>query len=120
MRDYLVRWHRKYASHGLVIIEINQGQQETLETQKKSVIRQQVPQFVLWDEANRNTQNYGIKAWPIGYLIGPDGKVKWEGNPARTIRRTKPHRQLVELLESNLKQVRRTPVPTSVVLPVQP
>ena len=120
MRDYLVRWHRKYASRGLVIIEINQGRQETLETQKKSVIRQQVPQFVLWDKANQNTRNYGIKAWPIGYLIGPDGKVKWEGNPARTIRRAKPHRQLVELLESNLKQAREPHLYTSGVLPLQP
>ena len=103
-----------------MVIEINQGRQETLETQRKSVTRQQVPQFVLWDEANQNTRNYGIKAWPIGYLIGADGKVKWEGNPARTIRRTTPHRQLVELLESNLKQVREPLLSTSVVIPLRP
>ena len=106
MREHLVRWHRKYAARGLVIVEINQGLQEPLELQRRSVVRQRVPQLVLWDEANQNTRNYGVRAWPIAFLIGPDGKVKWEGNPARTIHRTDPHRQLVDLLESSLKQIR--------------
>ena len=38
---------------------------------------------MLWDEANRNHKNYGIASWPTAYLIGRDGKVVWQGNPAR-------------------------------------
>ena len=103
-----------------MIVAINQGLQESLELQRRSVVRQQVPQFVLWDQANQNTQNYGVRAWPIAFLIGPDGKVKWEGNPARTIRRAGPRRQLVDLLESNLNQIRpgQLPGPRSLTDPL--
>ncbi len=48
-----------------------------------SVERQGVKHLVLWDEDCRNQGRYGIHRWPVAYLIGRDGKVIWEGRPAK-------------------------------------
>jgi hypothetical protein len=40
------------------------------------------PHAVLWDRDNKNTRAYAISGWPSAYLIGADGRVFWQGNPA--------------------------------------
>ncbi len=57
---------------------------------------------VLWDDECRNTKAYGITAWPFVYLIGTDGKVFWEGNPSRWIRRSKRVKEMRALIERKL------------------
>jgi hypothetical protein len=57
---------------------------------------------VLWDDECRNTKAYGITAWPFVYLIGTDGKVFWEGNPSRWIRRPKKMKEMRALIERKL------------------
>jgi hypothetical protein len=57
---------------------------------------------VLWDEVCRNTKAYGISAWPYVYLIGTDGKVIWEGNPARWLRRPEKANEMRMLIERKL------------------
>lgn len=64
-----------------MIIEIEQGQFETLDLVRKSVQKQGVEHLVLWDKHSQNHKAYGVRAWPVAYLVGPDGKVVWEGNP---------------------------------------
>ena len=60
---------------------------------------------MLWDEQCRNTERYGVTAWPVAYLIGTDGRVVWEGNPQRVISRRKPRQQLLALVEAELAKV---------------
>lgn len=57
---------------------------------------------VLWDEQRRNTKAYGVSAWPFAYFIGADGKVFWEGNPSRWIRRKQKVKEMRALIEREL------------------
>ena len=59
---------------------------------------------VLWDSENRNTREYGITAWPFAYLIGKDGKVFWEGNPARWIQRPDRVKEMHALIKRKLSE----------------
>ena len=77
-----------------------------------SVQEKKVKHPVLWDEDCRNTETYGISAWPVAYLIGVDGRVIWEGNPQRVVSRSRPKKELLNLLEKELKKVKRLPSPT--------
>ncbi len=88
-----------------MIIEVDGGKYEALDVVTSDVRRKQVTFPVLWDLECRNTEKYGIKAWPMTYLIGVDGRVIWEGNPSRVINRKKSRTQLVKLLENELKKV---------------
>ena len=103
MRDHLVRWHETYAARGLVIIEVDGGRTEPLEEVRETVEKQFIGQHILWDEENRNHARYGVEGWPWGLLIGPDGKVVWEGNPGRVIERPEALRKLEEMIEAQLK-----------------
>ena len=105
----MVKWHEQYGTHGLVIIEINGGKFETRELVRESVLNQRVPHLVLWDKDCQNTKSYGIEAWPTAYLIGRNGRVAWEGNPARVINRRQEYRKLKELLENELRTPQATP-----------
>ncbi len=53
---------------------------------RSAVESQNLKHPVLWDEGRQNTKAYGISTWQMAYLIGADGKVFWEGNPARWLR----------------------------------
>ncbi|MFN3485854.1 MAG: peroxiredoxin family protein [Planctomycetota bacterium] len=81
MKPHLVRWHKEYADKGLVVIDIDDGTQDSFERLKVSVEKSGVPYAVLWDKDGRNIAAYGVQAMPAAYLIGPDGKVVWEGVP---------------------------------------
>lgn len=81
MKTHLVRWQKDYAEKGLVILDIDDGTQDTLDAVKESVEKSKVKFPVLWDEGGKVTDAYGIKAFPAAYLVGVDGKVLWEGVP---------------------------------------
>ena len=70
---------------------------------KKSVAKQALRHPVLWDKDCRNQRQYGLKNWPVAYLIGKDGKVFWEGNPAQIMERADRLREFRKLLEANLE-----------------
>jgi len=59
---------------------------------------------VLWDKDCENHRQYGLKNWPVAYLIGTDGKVFWEGNPARVVNRPEQLREFNKLIEAELKK----------------
>jgi hypothetical protein len=69
---------------------------------RHTVETQQLRHPVLWDQDCRNTKRYGIETWPYAFLIGPDGTVFWEGNPARWFRRAKRVQEMRALIEKKL------------------
>jgi hypothetical protein len=87
-----------------VIIEITGGEQEPLEVVKKNAEKVGLKHPVLWDKDCRNHRQYGLKNWPVAYLIGTDGKVFWEGNPARVVNRPDEVREFRQLIEVELKK----------------
>ena len=99
MRPHLVRWHKKYAKRGLVVIEINRGVVEPRLVMKKMVAKHKPKHAVLWDRDCRNNKNYGLENWPTSYLVGVDGKVFWEGNAARFVNRPKATAAMEKLFE---------------------
>ena len=66
----------KYGAQGLQIIGVN------LDAKKEdaAVFLKTTPaQFVLaFDSAGATPRNYGVKAMPTSFLIGPDGKILFE------------------------------------------
>ena len=75
---------------------------------KAMVQKQQLNHPVLWDMNCRNHRNYGLKTWPVAYLIDTHGKVFWEGNPARVVNRRKATAELKKLIEEKLRAVKTT------------
>ena len=71
---------------------------------KRSVEKQALVHPVLWDKDCRNHRQYGLKNWPVAYLIGADGKVFWEGNPAQVMERMDRLREFRKLIEAKLAQ----------------
>ena len=104
MRHHLVKWQRDYAEQGLLVIEITGGEQEPLSVVKGQVEKQQLNHPVLWDWKCRNHDNYGLKNWPVAYLVDTKGIVFWEGNPARVVSRAKDSAALRKLIESKLAE----------------
>ena len=88
-----------------MIIEVDGGRYEKLDVVAQAVKDKKTFHPVLWDEECRNTERYGVSAWPVAYLIGTDGRVVWEGNPQRIVSRKKPHQQLMKLVEAELAKV---------------
>jgi hypothetical protein len=95
------------------VIEINQSIGKPLDVMRCMVEAKNLKHPVLWDDECRNTKVYGIQAWPFVYLIGKDGKVFWEGNPARWIRRKDKVKEVRDMIESKLVEVNfnRGPLP---------
>lgn len=81
MKPNLVRWHEQWAAKGLRIIDVDDGTQDTLEELKASVEKGGYPFPVMWDQGGRTVAAYGVQAMPVGYLVGADGTVLWEGVP---------------------------------------
>ena len=96
LRHHLVRWHNEFEHEGFVIIEIDGGRYEELDKVKSSVVRQGVKHRVLWDEDCRNHRFYGVRDWPVAYLIGRDGRVIWEGRPRKAMTREKDEQVVVD------------------------
>lgn len=88
------------------MIEITGGEQEPLEVVRNNVQKQQLKHPVLWDKGCQNHRAYGLKNWPIAYLIGADGKVFWEGNPARVVARPDQVQALRKLIEAHLSKTK--------------
>lgn len=108
MRPHLVRWHEQYADQGLRLIEITRGEEEPLNVVKEIVEKQHLNHPVLWDRNCRNHKNYGLKHWPVAYLVDVQGRVFWEGNLARVVNRRKATVELKNLIEEKLKAVKLT------------
>lgn len=81
-RHHLVRWEDEFKDSGLVIVEISGGKFIEFEVSRSRLDKWKIRHAVLWDKENKNGSAYAINGWPSAYLIGADGKVFWQGNPA--------------------------------------
>ena len=88
-----------------MVVEISGGEFATRDESNSLVETKDVRHVVLWDEGNRNHKNYEITSWPSAYLIGADGKVIWQGNPARMQTRQTEVEAFRKLLATQLKAV---------------
>lgn len=86
-----------------MIVEVSGGEFASRDESQARVDAQDIRHSVLWDEDNRNHKNYEVTSWPAAYLIGADGKVFWQGNPARMQARPSEAENFRRLLESQLK-----------------
>jgi len=78
---HLQKLHEKYSKKGLVVVAL------TAETRSKvePFIKQNNYTFpVALDDSRKTNQSYGIKSIPTTYLLGPTGRVVWQGNPLST------------------------------------
>jgi AhpC/TSA family len=82
MKALLTKWHNDLGEKGLTVLEItNGGDKKKVE---KSLAEFKAKYPALWDKGGTNCKAYGIKVYPIAYLIGVDGTVVWEGFPKPT------------------------------------
>jgi hypothetical protein len=81
MKPHLVRWHNSYSEKGLVIVDVDDGKEDTLADLRTEVEHDKFPFAVLWDKEGKTVEKYKVEGYPAAYLIGIDGKVVWEGHP---------------------------------------
>ena len=72
----------EYASQGLKIIEVDDGEIDSLEELREHVRSEQIPFAVFHDETGAVCRSYGVQGYPVAYLIGETGEVLWEGIPS--------------------------------------
>ncbi|MBI5368635.1 MAG: TlpA family protein disulfide reductase [Planctomycetes bacterium] len=81
MAPHLVRWHEQFASKGLTILDIDNGDNDTFEALKEHVAEKKLPFAVAHDAGAKTCSAYGIRGYPSAFLVGVDGKVIWQGFP---------------------------------------
>ena len=107
-RHHLVRWASEYAGRGLAVVEVSGGELATFEDSALRFRRnEKVTHPVLWDRGNRNHKNYAVTGWPSTFLIGPDGRVFWQGNAAAARTRQDAAAALRRAIEEQLQQVKK-------------
>jgi hypothetical protein len=107
-RRHLVRWEDEYAARGLAVVEVSGGALASFQDSARRLARANVKHPVLWDRNNSAQKAYGVNGWPAAFLVGPDGKVFWQGNPALLRGRRDDERALRESLELQLRKLTLT------------
>ena len=79
----MVKWHEKYSSQDLVIVNIYHGPTDALYGIKvddiQSHLEQEKASFpVLYDSDGKTCEAYGVRGYPSTFLLGRNGKVIWE------------------------------------------
>lgn len=101
-RRHLVRWEAEYTACGLEVVEVSGGDAE-FEPSRRRLARWIVTHPVLWDYQNGNARRYGVSAWPSAFLLGPDGRVVWQGNPTFVTRDRDTEDAFRDLLAKQLR-----------------
>lgn len=104
MKPHLVRWHNSYAEKGLVVVDVDDGKEDTLEDLKTEVEQGKFPFAVLWDKEAKNVGTYKVEGFPAAYLIGVDGTVVWEGHPDA---RPKEAEKLEARIKAELEKIKK-------------
>ena len=102
-RRHLVRWEAEYGGCGLEVVEVSGGT-APFEPSRERLAKWAVAHPVLWDRGNANAKNYAITEWPSAFLIGPDARVVWQGNPATLARDKETEAEFRELLAEQLRR----------------
>ena len=100
MKTHLVKWDAEYRKKGLVIVNIDNGQHDTLDDLKAAVEKAKIKYAVAWDENAKTCTEYGIRGYAASFLVGTDGTVVWEGFPVG-----KPIEQREALVKKELETV---------------
>ena len=103
MQPVLAGWAQQYADKGLVVIDVDNGQRDPLETLKEHLKSAGIPYPVLFDADAKNASAYGVKGFPAAFLIDASGKVVWEGFPVPEIE------GIGKLIEKALADVKPSP-----------
>jgi thiol-disulfide isomerase/thioredoxin len=83
MTDNLAAWHRSYAEKGLTVLYVEEGRATTLPTLRERVATDGTPYPIVHDGVGATAQSFGVKAYPLAFVINRAGKVIWEGVPVR-------------------------------------
>ncbi len=75
---HLVEVQKKYRSKGVILLAISYEPEAKV---RDFVLKQKVS-YVVGADAQSTLNDYGVKGFPKAFLIGPDGKIAWEGHPA--------------------------------------
>lgn len=81
MKTHLVKWDEAYRKKGLVIVNVDNGQSDTMDAIKAAVEESGIKYPVAWDAEAKVCSTYAVKGYAASFLIGTDGKVVWEGFP---------------------------------------
>jgi thiol-disulfide isomerase/thioredoxin len=78
MDPYLCTWSEQFGTDGLVVVEVNDGNIDTLDKVREWAARDMIPYPLFYDAAGVMAKAYGIHGYPSRFLVGRDGKVEWE------------------------------------------
>jgi thiol-disulfide isomerase/thioredoxin len=76
---YLVSWHRRYTSLGLLIVGVHAPEFKFAHNRSQveaAIDEHEIPYPVLLDNAFHNWELFAIKAWPTKILIDMDGYIR--------------------------------------------
>jgi hypothetical protein len=68
----------EYREQGLAIVCVSKQAPSAIET----FIEELQPEYPIVAEASDSMRAYGRSSYPSAFLIGPDGRVVWDGHPA--------------------------------------
>lgn len=105
MQPVLDGWAKQYGDKGLVVIDVDNGQRDSLAVLKEHAKSSKASYAILFDEGAKNAQAYGVKGFPAAFLIDASGKVVWEGFPVPEIG------EAGKLIEKALAEVKPDPKP---------
>jgi hypothetical protein len=104
-RSHLVRWEAEYAACGLEVVEVSGGAAVGFAESRRRLAKWDIRHPVLWDAGNANAKAYAVTGWPSAFLIGPEGRVFWQGNPTSFRDDRDAERAFRERLERQLLRV---------------
>lgn len=81
MTPHLVKWNDTYQAQGLRVVEIDNGDRDSLADLEAHIEEAGVRFPVLHDVGGEVCRRFGISGYPSSYLVGRDGKVIWGGYP---------------------------------------
>ncbi|MBI3269039.1 MAG: TlpA family protein disulfide reductase [Planctomycetes bacterium] len=100
MTPHLVRWADKYAKQGLVVLDIDNGRNDSPDALREHVQQAKLTFPVAHDVDGKTCEAYAIRGFPAAFLVGVDGKVIWEGFPLPEVEK------LPAILEAELAKVK--------------
>src|SRR5262245_21989687 len=83
MSPNLAAWYRAYSEEGLTVVYVEEGRATPLPDLRERVATDGMPYPVLHDGAGATAQAFGVKAYPLAYVVNRAGTVVWEGVPIR-------------------------------------
>jgi thiol-disulfide isomerase/thioredoxin len=75
MDPHMDRWHEELKDEGLVVIEVDDGRADDLESIRRWVDQAGIKFPVYYDAGGKMTTDYDINSYPTRFIIGRDGKV---------------------------------------------